>query len=116
MPRLSSEAGASDLASLSVTKTFSIFLAFGLRRVYREKWQKRQGSPNGETVDTTPERDEADRLLPPRKLVALFGVSSQSLRNWHAAGLLAAQRTAGGHRRYRESEVRALVAELQAVA
>jgi len=69
-----------------------------------------------ETVNSTPERDEADTLLPPRKLVALFGVSSQSLRNWHAAGLLAAQRTAGGHRRYRESEVRALVAELSEVA
>ena len=67
-------------------------------------------------MDSTPERDEADRLLPPRKLVALFGVSSQSLRNWHAAGLLVAQRTAGGHRRYRESDVRALVAELSGLA
>ena len=67
-------------------------------------------------MDSTPERDEADRLIPPRKAVTLFGVSSQSLRNWHAAGLLAAQRTAGGHRRYRESDVRALVAELSGVA
>ena len=37
-------------------------------------------------MDSTPERDEADRLIPPRKAVTLFGVSSQSLRNWHAAG------------------------------
>ena len=67
-------------------------------------------------MDSTPKRDEADQLLPPRKLLALFGVTHQSLRNWHAAGLLTAQRTAGGHRRYRESDVRARVAELSGVA
>ena len=66
-------------------------------------------------MDNAPGPD-ADQLLPPRKAVTLFGVSSQSLRNWNAAGLLGAQRTAGGHRRYRESEVRALVAELSRVA
>jgi DNA-binding transcriptional MerR regulator len=68
-------------------------------------------------VESTPERDDSDELLPPRQAVTLFGVTAQSLRNWHAAGLLAAQRTAGGHRRYRKSEVRALIAAMsEAVA
>jgi DNA-binding transcriptional MerR regulator len=47
----------------------------------------------------------------------LFGIGATTLQEWDAAGILrAAQRTAGGHRRWRESEVRALVAELSQVA
>ena len=66
-----------------------------------------------ETVD---KRDDSNELIRPGKAASLFGVKTKSLRRWHAAGLLAAQRTAGGHRRYRESDVRALVAELSEVA
>ena len=58
-----------------------------------------------------------DRLLSPLKVRKVFGIGATTLRDWDAAGVLsAAQRTAGGHRRYRESDVRALVAELSQVA
>lgn len=68
-------------------------------------------------MDTAPERDEADRLLTPAEAAALRRVSPRSLRYWHSLGLLAAEKTPGGHRRYRESAVRALGAEPeQAVA
>lgn len=34
-----------------------------------------------------------------------LGVSKESLRNWDTAGVLVAIRTAGGHRRYRTSDL-----------
>lgn len=65
----------------------------------------------------TPQRDEDDRLLTPAEAAALRRVSPRSLRYWNTQGLLAAEKTPGGHRRYRESQVRALGAEpVQAVA
>ena len=65
----------------------------------------------------TAERRETDRLLPPVKVRRLFGIGATTLREWDAAGTLrAVQRTKGGHRRYRESDVRSLLAELEAVA
>ena len=46
----------------------------------------------------------------------LFNVPLSTLRSWASAGRITSARTAGGHRRYRESEARALVAELSQVA
>lgn len=46
----------------------------------------------------------------------LFRVPRSTLRRWTLAGRIASVRTAGGHRRYRESEARALAAELQVAA
>jgi DNA-binding transcriptional MerR regulator len=58
-----------------------------------------------------------DRLLRPITLQRLYGIAPSTLRSWAVAGKIkAAQRTAGGHRRYRESDVRSLLAELEAVA
>ena len=62
------------------------------------------------------ERDEKDRLLLPGEVATRFRVSARSLRRWNSLGLLAAKKTPGGHRRYRESDVRLLLAELEAVA
>ena len=54
-----------------------------------------------------------DRLLKPCEVQSEFGVSGTTLREWARSGKLpAAQRTFGGHRRYRESDVRALLAGL----
>jgi excisionase family DNA binding protein len=46
----------------------------------------------------------------------MFGVDRRTVLNWARKGRLSSQRTAGGHRRYRESDVRSLLAELEAVA
>jgi len=68
-------------------------------------------------VDAAPRRDENDRLLTPAEAAALRRVSPRSLRYWNSLGLLDAEKTPGGHRRYRESQVRALGAvPVQAVA
>jgi DNA-binding transcriptional MerR regulator len=66
-------------------------------------------------TDTVKSAGESDRLLRPIEVRKLYGVVPSTLRNWAAAGKIrAAQRTAGGHRRYWESEVRSLLATLEA--
>lgn len=65
----------------------------------------------------TLEAAEPDRLLKPCEVRSEFGVTAATLREWDRSGKLpAAQRTFGGHRRYRESDVRALLAGLVAPA
>ena len=61
-------------------------------------------------MDTTAGRD-GDRLIEPREAARLFGVKAKTLGRWHKRGLISAQWTMGGRRRYWESEVRARAAE-----
>ncbi len=49
-------------------------------------------------------------LLTPSEVADLFGVGPKTVARWSKAGKLPAQLTVGGHRRYRESDVRALLA------
>lgn len=53
----------------------------------------------------------AERLLTPAEVAALFRVDPKTVTRWAKAGKLNAIRTLGGHRRYRESEVRGLISE-----
>lgn len=48
-----------------------------------------------------------DGLLTPGEVAALFRVDPKTVTRWAKAGKLNAIRTLGGHRRFRESEVRA---------
>lgn len=52
---------------------------------------------------------EPVRLLTPYEVAQRFGVSVKTVRTWAMTGRLAAVRTPGGHRRYRETDVRALL-------
>lgn len=47
-------------------------------------------------------------LLMPGVAARRAGVVVRTLANWHRAGKISAQVTLGGHRRYPESEIRAL--------
>jgi len=58
----------------------------------------------------------AVRWLKPAEVAGMFGVDRRTVLNWARKGKINSQRTAGGHRRYRESDVAALVAELSGVA
>src|SRR5258708_25347519 len=49
------------------------------------------------------------RLLTPGEVAALFRVDPKTVTRWAAAGRIGSIRTPGGHRRFRESEVRALL-------
>ena len=55
------------------------------------------------------EESEHDPLLTPAEVAAMFRVDPKTVTRWQKAGKLGAIRTLGGHRRYRESEVRALL-------
>ncbi len=54
----------------------------------------------------------SERLLTPGEVAALFRVDPKTVTRWASAGRLGSIRTPGGHRRFRESEVQALIAEL----
>ena len=60
-------------------------------------------------MDGTPQGGR-DRLLTPGEVAALFRVDPKTVTRWAAAGRIGSIRTPGGHRRFRESEVRALLA------
>src|SRR6478609_9563856 len=54
------------------------------------------------TVTTTA---NAERLLTPGEVAALFRVDPKTVTRWASAGRIGSIRTPGGHRRFRESEV-----------
>jgi excisionase family DNA binding protein len=57
----------------------------------------------------TKSRVEHEALLTPAEVAALFRVDPKTVTRWAKAGKLTSLRTLGGHRRYRESEVRNLL-------
>jgi excisionase family DNA binding protein len=54
----------------------------------------------------------SERLLTPGEVASLFRVDPKTVTRWATAGRIGSIRTPGGHRRFRESEVKALLAEL----
>ena len=53
--------------------------------------------------------DAPDALLTPSEVAALFRVNPKTVTRWARSGKLTAIRTLGGHRRYREAEVKELL-------
>jgi excisionase family DNA binding protein len=49
------------------------------------------------------------RLLTPAEVATMFRVDPKTVTRWAKAGKLTSIRTLGGHRRYAESEVTALI-------
>lgn len=58
-----------------------------------------------------PSDREVEPLLTPGEVAAMFRVDPKTVTRWAAAGRIGSIRTPGGHRRFRESEVRALLEE-----
>lgn len=56
-------------------------------------------------------RDTAgtEKWLRPAEVAEMLRVSTSSVSRWAAGGLIPSIRTPGGHRRYRESDVRAIL-------
>ena len=50
-----------------------------------------------------------ENLLTPSEVAALFRVDPKTVTRWAKAGKLTSIKTLGGHRRYKESEVKALL-------
>ncbi len=56
-----------------------------------------------------PRPEESETLLTPSEVAALFRVDPKTVTRWAKAGKISSIKTLGGHRRYRESEVRKLL-------
>lgn len=52
---------------------------------------------------------DSETLLTPSEVATLFRVDPKTVTRWAKSGKLSSIRTLGGHRRYRESEVRELL-------
>jgi excisionase family DNA binding protein len=65
--------------------------------------------PDEQDTPVTSRSQAPETLLTPAEVAALFRVDPKTVTRWAIAGKLEAIRTLGGHRRYRESEVRALL-------
>ena len=52
---------------------------------------------------------EQEVLLTPSEVATFFRVDPKTVTRWAKAGKLTSIRTLGGHRRYKESEVKALL-------
>jgi excisionase family DNA binding protein len=52
---------------------------------------------------------EQEVLLTPAEVAKVFRVDPKTVTRWAKAGKITAIRTLGGHRRYRQSEVQALL-------
>jgi len=66
-------------------------------------------SRRGITWEGTKLDGNNERLLTPGEVAALFRVDPKTVTRWAASGRIMSIRTPGGHRRFRESEVRALL-------
>lgn len=60
-------------------------------------------------MTTSPVSPE-DQLLTPGEVANLFRVDAKTVTRWAQSGKLSSIRTLGGHRRFRATEVRALLA------
>ncbi|WP_291379378.1 BldC family transcriptional regulator [Demequina sp.] len=56
---------------------------------------------------------EPEKLLTPSEVAAIFRVDPKTVTRWAKVGKLSSIRTLGGHRRFRELEVMALLADAQ---
>lgn len=68
------------------------------------------------TLNQAAAGDGAERLLTPGEVASLFRVDPKTVTRWAAAGRIGSIRTPGGHRRFRESEVRSMLASLTSEA
>ena len=67
------------------------------------------GGPAKKVGNVTNENTE--RLLTPHQVAQMFRVDPKTVARWASNGWIGSIRTPGGHRRFRETEVRALLAE-----
>ena len=56
---------------------------------------------------------ENDALLTPSEVAAMFRVNPKTVTRWARAGKISAIRTRGGHRRFRASEIRRFLEQVE---
>src|SRR5579859_6131946 len=80
--------------------------SLGSRKAQRDTGSESTG-PGGEATHMSARTPEAEPLLTPAEVATMFRVDPKTVTRWAKAGKLTSIRTLGGHRRYRETEVRA---------
>jgi excisionase family DNA binding protein len=60
-----------------------------------------------------PEQNTQDALLTPAEVAALFRVNPKTVTRWARAGKITAIRTLGGHRRFRASEIKRCLEQME---
>ena len=63
-------------------------------------------------VDAMQPQDD-DALLTPSEVAAMFRVNPKTVTRWARAGKISAIRTLGGHRRFRASEIRQFLEQVE---
>jgi excisionase family DNA binding protein len=56
---------------------------------------------------------DQDALLTPSEVAAMFRVNPKTVTRWARAGKISAIRTLGGHRRFRASEIRRFLDQVE---
>jgi excisionase family DNA binding protein len=91
-----------------------VIVALSGHRGHRDRAKRIAGSLSsvhgGEAANMSARTPEAEPLLTPAEVATMFRVDPKTVTRWAKAGKLTSIRTLGGHRRYREAEVRALLA------
>jgi excisionase family DNA binding protein len=59
------------------------------------------------------DQQQTDALLTPAEVAALFRVNPKTVTRWARAGKITAIRTLGGHRRFRASEIRRCLDQME---
>ena len=59
---------------------------------------------------------ENETLLTPSEVAAMFRVNPKTVTRWARAGKISAIRTLGGHRRFKASEIRKFLTEVDETA
>jgi len=59
------------------------------------------------------EQSQRDDLLTPAEVAALFRVNPKTVTRWARAGKITAIRTLGGHRRFRASEIKRCLEQME---
>jgi excisionase family DNA binding protein len=60
-------------------------------------------------VEPTSDTPEPEQLLTPAEVASMFRVNPKTVTRWARAGKISAIRTLGGHRRFKKSEIDALL-------
>ena len=69
----------------------------------------REGGSKISQNNYSPSPSYQENLLTPSEVAALFRVDPKTVTRWAKAGKLTSIKTLGGHRRYKESEVKSLL-------
>ncbi len=64
----------------------------------------------------TPDPLNGDRLLTPGEVAGICRVDPRTVTRWAKSGKISAIRIPGGHRRYRESDIRAMLLQSEEIS